>query len=238
VTNVLHLPPYFPGKGKEEPILKLREALQKRGTYELLFAAYLSALIMSVEEMRDFSWSTSLRLLMFSHFHPTALRPIDDPHRDRLIAFILSWLLFALIFLLLRLVARFSLKSAPWQTVAGIVALGGFPAAVLYRGYGNRILLVSMIILSVFCALLYVYQGWRASWRVCIAFLVMYFAISTWVAWHSWNTFPLAFFLLWPGLDWILGTYYWAQNIFLLLGLVFSITWAIYVRETTGQQSL
>jgi hypothetical protein len=227
----------FFNKLLEEPILKLREALQKSGTYELLFAAYLSALIMSVEEMRDFSWSTSLRLLMFSHFHPTAPKPIDDPHRDRLIAFVLSWLLFALIFLLLRLMARFSFMSAPWQTVAGIVALGGFPAAVLYRGYGNRILLASMIILSVFCALVYVYQGWRASGRVCIAFLVMYFALSTWVAWHSWNTFPLAFFLLWPGLDWILGTYYWTQNIFLLLGFVFSMAWATYVRETAGQRS-
>jgi hypothetical protein len=112
-----------------------------------------------------------------SYFHPTVPRPIDDPHRERLIAFVLAWLLLALIFLLLRLVARFSFMSASWQTVAGIVALGGFPAAVLYRGYGNRILLVSMIILSVFCTLVHVYQGWRASWRVCIA-LIMYFAIS------------------------------------------------------------
>ncbi len=60
----------------------------RRLSYEFLFSLYLSLLVMAVEEMRDFSWSTSIRLLLFSYFNPKGRRPIDDPHAERAISFV------------------------------------------------------------------------------------------------------------------------------------------------------
>lgn len=214
--------------------MKLSEALHNRTTYELSFALYLSTVVMSVEELRDFSWSTTLRLLIFSHFHPGAHTPIDSPYQERLIAFILAWLLVIIFFLALRLLDHVSLVRAPLEMAAGCVALGGLPSALLYRGFGNHILLIAQIVLSGFLAFLYVYRRWPASARLNLALLTLYFGFSAWAAWHFSNAFPLQFFLLWPGVDWILGTYQETQNLYPLLGFVFSVLWGIHVRDTAN----
>jgi len=167
---------------KEVP-LRLAELSRKSTIYELLFSLYLSVVVISAEEMRDFSWSTSLRLSIFSYFNPHAQRPIDDPHRERLIAFWLLWLIVVIIFLCLRFFGRFSLMRGPLEMVGGFVALRGLPAALLYTGFGNRVLLVSQILLSGLCAFLYVSRRWPASDQLNLALLVLYFSFSTWVAW-------------------------------------------------------
>ena len=214
--------------------MKLHEVFRKRITYEVLFSLYLSTVVISAEEMRDFSWSTSLRLLVFSHFRPRAQKPIDNPHAERLIAFFLAWLLAILIFLCLRFVAKYSIRRLPLETAAGFVAFGGLSAALLYSGMGNRVLLAAQVALGALCAFLYVYRMWPASWRLNLAFILLYFGFSTWEAWHSWITFPLGFFLLWPGFDWILGTYPQTKNIYPLLGFIFSMSWGIYVRDNAA----
>jgi hypothetical protein len=226
--------------GPQEIFVKLQAVFRKRTTYEFLFSLYLSALVMSVEEMgyfpwRDFSWTTLIRLRIFSYFHPQAPKPIDAPHEERLIAFLLAWLLVILIFFSLRLFARFSFMRVPLNIVAGLVALGGLPAVLWYICYENRVLLTVQIVVSAFCVLLYAYRRWPAPWRMSLALLVLYFGSSTWVAWRPCGTFrafPLVFFALWPGFDWVLGTYPRMQNIFPLLGFVFSVVWGIHVRET------
>jgi hypothetical protein len=189
---------------------------------------------MAVEEMRDFSWSTSIRLLLFSYFNPKGRRPIDDPHAERAISFVLAWLLVILIFVSLRLCARSSFMKTPVDIAVGLVALGGLPAAILCRGYGNRILLTLQIAFVALCVLLVVYRKWPASPHVSLILLVLYFCFSTWVAWHSWIGFPLASFALWPGFDWIVSTYPQTQNVYSLLGFALSLAWACEVWLNTG----
>ena len=167
--------------------MKLAELLRKRTTYEFLFSLYLSVLIISVEEMR-WSWSWIIRFRIFSYFNPQLRKPTDDPHPARLIAFLLLWLLVIIIFLCLRLLSRFSSSRVPLDIAAGLVALGGMPTAIWFRGLGNRALLLAQIVLSLVCAFLNVLGKWRGSPRTNLALLALYFIFSTWVAWQSWST--------------------------------------------------
>jgi hypothetical protein len=204
--------------------------IRLRLAYEILFSLYSSVVVMSAEETRGFSWSTTVYHWYALYRDPSVRKP-HSPHAERVIAFFLAWLLVILIFLSLRVLARFSFGRLPLQAIAGFVAIGGLPAALLYCGFGNRILVTALIILSVICVLVYVYRKWPASDPVALAILVLYFAFTTLVAWRSWGTFPLGFLVLWPGMDWILGTYRQTQNVYPLLGFVLSVFWGIRVKE-------
>jgi hypothetical protein len=80
-----------------------------RLVHELLFSIYFSVVVVSAEETSSYSWATTLRSIYFSHRYPGVHVPIDDPHRERFIMFLLVWLVAGAIFILLRLFARFAI---------------------------------------------------------------------------------------------------------------------------------
>jgi hypothetical protein len=205
-------------------------------TCELLFSIYLSIVVFAVEEQRDLSWSTQFRLWYFAHRYPNAPKPIDSPDFERIVAFLLAWLLMIVLLVLLRFLNRIAAASIALQWLVGFTALAGLPSALLCAGYGNRKLLLALIGLSGLVAYIYVFRRPRVSDWVSLLFLCLYFIFTTWVAWRSWSTFPVAIFMLWPGLDWILGTYPVAKNLFPLIGFFLSATWLMWVTATRGQE--
>lgn len=211
--------------------------LRRRFTYEFLFSFYFGVLITSAEETRDFSWSRSLRLLISALLRPNSEKPGDDPHLQRLIAFIFGWLLVAFVFALLHLSARVSFVRVPFLIAGGFVALGGLPAVLLYAGFGNRVLLTAMMVLGASYTILYVCFSSLVSEELSLLLLLGYFIFSSWVAWRSWTTFPLGVYLLWPGWDFLLITYSFLKTVYPLLGFILSVAWATYVRETAQKSS-
>lgn len=103
--------------------------------------------------------------------------------------------------------------------------------ALLLTGYGNRTILVVLIAVSGMATIINGYYQLPRSDGVALGLLVLYFGLSTCVAWRSWTTFPLGFFVLWPGWDWVLGTWEAAQNVYPLLGFVFAVVWGMYNRR-------
>lgn len=199
---------------------------------EVIFSLYFSALLIGAEENRDLSWSTKFRLWYFSHRYPQAPKPIDSRHFERFVAFVVAWVLVIVIFAFLRLMNRFPRARVASQWFVGLVSLCGLPVALLYDGFGDSKLLLIMAGVSAVLVFLYVSEGWQLSTWVNLSLLCLYFIFATWIAWRSWVTFPLAFFVLWPGLDWIPGTYPVARSILPLLGLLLSGVWAVWVKET------
>lgn len=199
---------------------------------EAMFSLYFSALLIGAQENRDLSWSTQFRVWYFSRRYPQAPKPIDSPHFERMVAFVLAWLLVIVIFVFIRFLNRFPRARTATQYFVGLLSLGGLPIALLYDGFGDRRLLLIIAGVSALVVFLYVSQEWRLSTWVNLTLLCVYFTFATWIAWHSWTTFPLAFFVLWPGLDWIPGTYPVARNILPMLGFLLSAAWAMWVKET------
>jgi hypothetical protein len=218
-----------------------QEELYRRGvllrfTSELLFSLYFSTLLVAVEEHRGFSWSTQFRLWYFAYRHPSAPKPIDSPHFERMIAFILAWLFVVAVFMLLRFLHRLSAVSDAVQWTIGFVALAGLPGALLCDGYGNRKTLLVLIGVGVFVSSVCVFRPWRMPNWMSLILLGFYSICTTWVAWESWTTFPLPVFAVWPGLDWVLGTYPAVKNIVPLLGFLLVVAWFMWVNQARGHK--
>jgi len=213
----------------------LTETVSKRDylkqAFTALFSLYLSVVVFSIEEPRSFSLSTRLRLLDDSVRHPGMPRRIDAPHQERLITFFLCWVAVGIFFLLLRAIERFPRAKRILLTLAGLLALGGLPMALLLTGYGNRTILVVLIALSGLATIINIYFQLPRSDGVALGLLVLYFGLSTFVAWRSWTTFPLGFYALWPGWDWVLGTWEVAKNVYPILGFAFAVVWGMYNRR-------
>jgi hypothetical protein len=205
-----------------------------RWIHELLFSIYFSVVVVSAEETRSLSWATTLRLFDYSHRYPGVARPIDDPRGERFIMFVLVWFIAGAVFLSLRLLARHPFTRVILNPFAGFVALAGLPCAFLYSGYGNRTILIEEIAISGIAVFLYTFRKWQLPAWFGIGLLVIYFGISTWFAWNSWNTFPLGFYILWPSWDWILFAWVQTRAIYPLVGFCSAVIWAMYVRQSTN----
>jgi hypothetical protein len=202
-----------------------------RWAHEMLFAIYFSVVAISAEETRGSSWATTLRLIEFSHRFPGAAKPIDDPHRERFIMFLLVWLLAAMVFISLRLLAQFSFTEVFVNLFAGFVALAGLPLALLYCKFGNPLFLWTLVVVAGIYVFLYTSGKLSLPGPFSALILTLYFGFSTWIAWISSNTFPLGFYLLLPSWDSILGTWEWTKAVYPLLGLSSAMVWALYVRH-------
>jgi hypothetical protein len=212
--------------------LNLSKAARKPALFQFLTSLYLSVLFVSAEELRDLSWSTAARLLIFSHVNPNSPRPIDDPYTERLTAFVLVWLLALVLFFAIRLLTLFPFARRPLNLSLGFLAVDGLPAVLLYTGYLNRKLAAIAIFLGAAYVVLQVVAKTILSIRLSAMLLVVYFSSLVSLEWYIWGKFPLAFYAGLPQLDWVLGTYRIMGNIYPCLGLVVAVMWGMYAGDS------
>jgi len=159
-----------------------------------------------------------------------------------------SFALAAVFFLLLRLLSRFTVVNAALRTIAGVVAIVGFPLAGTLVPFGfisaasridayHRGLFLEVIIV-VICAVLYYRRKPLFSMPLIVLVVLLHFGVWTWIT-SSYVNVP-AFIT-----DLRSSEYYhpWRRTLgslslamafnfgFPILGFLASITWACYVRS-------
>jgi hypothetical protein len=145
------------------------------------------------------------------------------------------------IFLLLRLLSQFWLIGALMRTVAGAVALAGFPIfaaafpfAFFYplriEAYAPLFLVETLVVLV--CGILYYLRKWPLPAGLGVALLFLHFGLLAWVSgcWVSplqeVRVYGIGSVGIWISTAFYLG--------FPLLGFFSSLTCAHYVRSRTG----
>jgi hypothetical protein len=212
-----------------------------RYAHELAFSVYFPFLLIWVNDARSgwrnnpgdrLPWVLQLQLLMTGGYHPRS--SVDDSTLR--IAFISLWAASAVtIFVLLRILARFSFTHVFLRTFAGIVAVVGFPLTCVYAcpglyAYRGLSLTLVEVVAALVCAFLYVSGSWpsKAPWGILL--LVLHFAFWSWCAWIL-RYFPLGGVpLLWPGYSSTWHTLEAPQLIYPWLGFLASLGWGLYVR--------
>jgi hypothetical protein len=197
-----------------------------------LISLYFGVLFVSAEELRDLSWSTSARLLIFSHIKPNSPRQIDDPYSERLIAFVLVWFFALVVFFAIRLLTPSPFVRRPLTMLLGFLAVDGLPAVLLYTGYLDWKLAAIAIFFGVAYLFLQFIYKYMISPRLNVILLLIYFSSLVYFQWHIWGKFPLPFFAGLPQLDWVLGSYRMMGNIYPFLGLVVAVMWGSYARDS------
>ena len=192
--------------------------------HEIAFSIYFPRLLMMVNDLRSIqhpsqrSWVDDLQLLM------AGVGRAPSYH----FAFTFLWAMSAaVLFLCLRMLARFSISDVFLRTFAGIVAVIGFPLAagyISYLGYLHmlgsipRALLYAYapyrwlaieVMAALVCVLLYVFLKWPSKARWGLLLLGLHFAVWTWLV-------LLGFFSL----------------VYPLLGFLASLAWGLYVRQS------
>jgi hypothetical protein len=197
---------------------------------KVLFSIYFSTVLFAIEEDRSLSWSTQFRLWYFEYRRPSVPKPIDDPHFERAVAFVLAWLVVIVLLILLRFMNRLTAANIALQWLIGFTALAGLPTAMLFAGYGNQMEWFGFVGVSGIAAYVCVFRRPQISRWISFALLCFYFVLSTWLIWRSGTTFPLVMFTWWPGFDWILGTYPIMKNVFPIIGFLLSAVWLMWVK--------
>jgi hypothetical protein len=153
-----------------------------------------------------------------------------------------SFLLAALIFIFLRLLARLSLTRAFLRTLAGGISLAGFPLFALWcpmcffyyhephiEAHSFWLFLELAIILI--CTVLYYLRRWPIPAWVSIFLLSLHFSIWGWVTGCYLNPFSEVHYYSFGGLA------FWFDSMFCfgfpVLGFLSSLTWGMYVRLST-----
>ena len=164
-----------------------------------------------------------------------------------------SFVLATLFFLLLQLLSRFAVVNTALRTIAGAVAIVGFPLASVFVPFGfvsapsrieayHRALFLE-VVLVVICAVLYYRRKPMFSMPLIILMLFLHFGVWAWIT-SSYVNVP-AFIN-----DLRSSEYYhpWRRTLgslslamafnfgFPILGFLASITWASYVRYPSEKQ--
>lgn len=239
------------GKFMPTPVLTIaRPSKYVRYAHELALSVYFSGLVIwmndAASKWRDqpgdrIPWVLQIEFLLTGDYRPPSL--VDDPKLR--FAFFFLWAVSALgIFLLLRLSARFSLTEKFLRTVGGIVAVAGFPLALVYACHTYSLLRVE-VLAALVCTFFYLYRNWpsRAYWAFLL--LVLHFAFLSWCAWALRHYPPLGDSaalaivpLLWPGVKLTRLTVEAPELIYPWLGLLASLAWGFYVRQPVEHNHL
>jgi len=125
--------------------------------FELIFACYLSFLLVFLEEWRPYSWSLHRRYLYFWHPHAASLGNTDF---ELFYAGLFLIPAFA-IFICLRLTRRFPVTRL-LLPLGGLVAVAGFPLACMYS-IGHPFFAIVELAVAATCFLLWMYRKWPVS---------------------------------------------------------------------------
>ena len=206
-----------------------------RWLLELFLSIYFAVLAVTLHEGTGFRWSAKLHIYYASHYRPDLRILTDDGYRLYVVAFLLVWALAAAIFLCLRISARFSFTRVALRTLAGLIAIAGYPVASLYYGTGRMLFLDVELILAGSLIVLWAYRKWLVSKPLSVFLLVLHFAL-----WALFGKFPgvLCCLMLWPGWIWN-----WSANsgdkvrlIYPLLGFCTTLLWAAYFRQSEATE--
>lgn len=146
------------------------------------------------------------------------------------------------LFLILRPLARFSLTRALLRTLAGLVAVVGFPLTCLYwppflQTVHARGLLEIEVVLATACAALYLYRKWPVTPAITLGLLVVHVGLWSWAtdSYAGWKWSVLIFYSH--------GSALLAESALLIytisypvLGLFSSLAWGIYINAEVNNR--
>jgi hypothetical protein len=202
-----------------------------RLVYESLISVYLALLVISAEESRGSSWASRIQTFYVSYRYPGAPRGTDDNYRFYVVIFLSVWLSAAVIFLCMRLMARYSFTSRVLLNIFGIVAVAGFPLACLYHDHGALFFLEVELAIAGLCLVLYTYQKWPVSAPLNFFLLTGHYALWTLACGEGLWAGVLLF---WPGWHWIYQID--PKFIYPFLGIAASLSWGAYVKQLRRNQ--
>lgn len=157
-----------------------------------------------------------------------------------------SFLLATLIFLVLRILARFSPTSGFLSALAGLIALVGFPLVALrFPALFNQpeplldrfavgfLWLYCEVALSLICGLLYYLRKWPLPAIPTILLLILHFSFWAWLTGEHVNLVAEArsYGSVRPAF-WIAVIFYWGFPVF---GFLSSLIWGLYVRPQASE---
>jgi hypothetical protein len=220
-----------------------------RHIHELMFSIYFSLLLILADDVSSkwvgnpgdrTPWVLRMKFLLTGDYRTHSL--VADPKLR--LAFVFLWAVLSLgIFLLLRVLARFSLTRAFLRIAAGVIVVAGFPLIFAY-GCHTLIFLLFLVeaVAALVCTVFYACGNSPSSALWAISLAVLHFTFWSWCTWNGDYCSPGwmgGVPLFWPGytLTWVtvkdpLLIYPW-------LGLLATIVWGLYVRqsEETGQHA-
>jgi len=208
--------------------------------YELLFSIYLPFLIVSAHE-GEAGGRWAIRLIHWGVLHGYLHQNVGmEDNRIFFADFLLVWLSAILIFLLLRLFARFSITHVVLRSLAGLVAVAGFPLASMYVRSGRMLSPEAALLLAGVCLVLFLwaYRKWRVPMLLNIFLLLLYFAVWATPLTGGTSLEGASWILIWPGLwRWVSGFWKYGWLIYPLLGFCSTLFWAAYFRQSeAGEQ--
>lgn len=205
-----------------------------RWLHELLFSIYLPFVVVSAHEGLGQRWAVRFLFFLVSHGHVHASTGIED-YRVDIIDFWFVWLSAALMFVLLRLFARFPLTIIVLRSVPAFVAVAGFPLASKYVRSGHMLspdigLLSAGVCLVLF---LWAYRKWQIPMPLNIALLSLYFAVWAIPVVGGSSLRHASLILFWP--SWSrsahgIWEYGWLS--YPLLGFCSTLLWAAYFKRS------
>jgi len=216
-----------------------RAAPWVRWVYEFLFALSLGWLTIWYERMRSpasLSWLYSSPLVQYPYWHTRHVEPETVLVQD-----VWSLVLSLVIFLILRLLARFSVTGTLLRTVGGAFVIIGFaffalrfpvyffdPSRISFGGFWFP--LEAMVALIV--GILYYLRKWPLPAWIGLLLLFLHFGLWAWVTgcWVSPPQEIRAYGLGSLGI-WISAAFYWG---FPVIGFFSSLIWGLYVRLPTS----
>jgi hypothetical protein len=205
--------------------------------HEALFSLNLAWILIWRERMRSSARLYALPIVRYLYTHIRFVEPQTVIEQ-------VCWSLVVgvSIFLLLRLLSQFWLIGALMRTVAGAVALAGFPIfavafpfaffnALRIEAYGPLVLVETLVVLV--CGILYYLRKWPFPAGLGVALLFLHFGLLAWVSgcWVSPLQEVRVYGIGSVGI-WISTAFYFG---FPLLGFFSSLTGAHYVRSRTGR---
>ena len=196
--------------------------------YELVLSLYLSLLaVWTNAQTASSPWVVRLQRLLAPQSAPHSFLDLNLRWSIGLL-----WLSSAiLVFIFLRLAAKFTRAHDSLLALAGLMTVAGFPLAYTYARRGTVWGLGALVaIIGIAAAVVYLIVRRRPAtlWIAVIALL--YFGFCSLGALTAGQSRLL---LLWPGYDWLPFTKRHPDLIYPILGFCSTLLWATYVKSSS-----
>lgn len=198
--------------------------------YDLSFSFYSTVLIVTTHEDSGLRWSVKLQILYASHYHHGVRILTDEGYQLRIIAFLLIWTSVAVALLCVRSLTSLSAARVALNTLAGLIAVAGYPVASLYARNGRILFLEVELGIAILCMFLWAHGRWSVSGPLNIFLLILHFSLWAWF-----SRFPYECCLyLWPGWiwKWRSSTGETMRLVYPVLGFYCTLVWAAYLRQS------
>lgn len=207
-------------------------AKQTRVLHELLFSLYFPFLVVSAHE-REPGGHWAIKLVHWAVSQGFARKNVGiEDYRIYVVDFLLVWIPAVLIFLSLRLLARFSFTTVFLRIFPALVAIAGFPLIHLHQRDSLIPFSALELALAGVCLLLWAYHKWPVSTVPSILLLILHSVLWSILGGRVGG----AWILIWPSWYWRWGTGAFTAAfpfvIYPFLGLSSALLWAAYFRQT------